>query len=107
MLSDVSKYWVTLKYVKANPAAHPLSIFIAALTPLYRTLLVNSGRSGAFAANTNYGDAQACSHALGALRSMESTDRSDEARTSELDRLAAEVFPDMGSFGTCPIESLL
>jgi hypothetical protein len=64
-------YHTAVKFIKGNPACHPYTMFVAGLTPLYRTALLKAmpatipmlGYSAEF-------DFQACKHTLSALAIM-------------------------------------
>lgn len=80
--------------IKANPAVHPCTVFIAALTPLYRTTLLKSmpGTMPMLGYSAE-DDLQACQDALGNLE-YAAKDHSDTVRRRVLQQLITKVFGD-------------
>jgi len=94
MLRVTDMYKHTLLLIKANPAAHPCTIFIASLAPLYRaTLSKGSPGSVYLLRNSPNNDKQACRHAVDALARF-SYSHSDTVRRTVLENLISRVFGD-------------
>lgn len=92
MLKLADTYQRVVPYIRLNPAAHPMTLFIASLTPLYRTAL---HKSQPHVTNTrdynNDEDEEAIQHGLNTLRFC-AWDRADTLRISMLEQLVEKWF---------------
>ena len=78
--------------IKCTPGCHPLTIFVASLTPLYRTALTKSkGGAVSTVAFSEDDDYQACQSGLRAL-TFGAWDYADQARRAQLEYLMGKVF---------------
>lgn len=79
-------------YIQCTPGAHPLTIFVCALTPLFRTALTKSQSIPVHVLGYSaQEDHQACQHGLSTLP-VASSDDADKAREVQLAHLIAKVF---------------
>ncbi|KAI6799390.1 hypothetical protein KC363_g1279 [Hortaea werneckii] len=92
LLNTANTYKEVVAFIKCTPGAHPLTLFVAALTPLFRTYLIRS-KGGSINAMPAAGDEdhQACRHAINVLRHAQ-WDYADQARRAQLEYLVAKVF---------------
>ena len=94
IVRTVNVYHRAAAFIKSNPASHPCTIFIAGLTPLYRTFLLKSMPATipmlGYSADA---DLEACQHTLRALAVM-SHDHSDVVRRRVFQNLVSKVFED-------------
>lgn len=78
--------------MKGNPACHPYTLFVAGLTPLYRTALLKSASIKIpILGYSAEADLQACKAAMGALSVM-SHDHADVVRQRVYQDLVSKLF---------------
>ena len=95
ILRTADTYQRTLSYNELSPAGHPITIFVASLTPIYRTVLGKANRTTQYPLGRSAEeDRQACRHGLDALTS-ETYDKADQVRRIQLHQIMAKVFGDM------------
>ncbi|KAH9824580.1 Fungal specific transcription factor domain [Teratosphaeria destructans] len=77
-----------LPFIEAVPSAHPLTIFVAALTPLFRTVTLRSRTSGSLAMMPSCvdDDLEACQNGISAL-AFQQGNKSDELRKTLLQQM--------------------
>ncbi|KAF2763607.1 hypothetical protein EJ03DRAFT_68530 [Teratosphaeria nubilosa] len=82
-----------LPFIKAVPSAHPLTIFVAALTPLFRTVTLRSRISGSLAMMPSCVDEdfEACQNGISAL-AFQQWNKSDELRKTLLQQMSLRIF---------------
>ena len=94
ILRTAALYQHVVPFIKMNPAAHPCTAFIAALTPLYRTKLLKSHPTVIpMLGYSAEDDLKACQNGLTAL-AFSSHDHSDVVRRRVLHDLVSNVFGD-------------
>lgn len=94
LLRTIDVYKQTIPFIQANPAAHPCTIFITCLTPLYRTFLLKA--MPATIPMLGYSAEAGIESVKQALRVLGSTshDHADVVRRRVLQKLLTVVFGD-------------
>lgn len=92
ILTKTQLYAPLLPFIKSSPVAHHMTIFIAALTPLYRTHLLRS-QPMTIPAPTSFmeDDMRAAQHGINAIRN-EPYDKNDLFRGDLLATMVTKVF---------------
>ena len=94
MVRVLVTYSAATRLIKANPACHPYTMFVAGLTPLYRSALLKAmpGTIPMLGYSAE-ADLEACKHTMTALASM-SHDHADGVRRRVYQTLVSRVFGD-------------
>ncbi|GAB7358464.1 hypothetical protein MBLNU230_g2528t1 [Neophaeotheca triangularis] len=93
MLKLSDTYQRSLGYIRMNPAVHPMTTFIASLTPLYRTALHKSQphATNAIGYAAYHEDEKTMQHGLNTLRYC-AWDRADDLRISMVEQMMEKWF---------------
>ena len=94
MVRIVNVYIKAIMFIQGHPVCHPYTVFVAGLTPLYRTSLLKSMPATIpMLGYSAEADLEACKHTLSALAIM-SHDRADIVRRRVYQNLVSKVFGD-------------
>lgn len=94
MVRIVNTYIKAIMFIQGHPACHPYTVFVAGLTPLYRTALLKAMPATiSMLGYSAEADLEACKHTLNALAVM-SHDHADVVRRRVYQNLVSKVFGD-------------
>lgn len=94
MVRTVNVYRKAVSFIKVNPVCHPYTLFVAGLTPLYRTALLKAAPTTIpMLGYSPEADLEACKHTASALAVM-SHDHADVVRRRVYQDLVSRVFGD-------------
>jgi hypothetical protein len=94
MVRTVNVYIKAIMFIQDHPACHPYTVFVAGLTPLYRTALLKAMPTTIpMLGYSAEADLEACKHTLSALAIM-SHDHADIVRRRVYQNLVSKVFGD-------------